>query len=229
MRRFIECLIYCAGAVALMLFSGQLILGALDAFYGDVSQAPPALLRNLIFISPAFPLLLGIVAILRLKAGGIAIGPLLGFSRRTIGADLLLGTLIGALGLAAALISLWLLSPVLPVPPFHLIPVPAHLYLATIGAVVPGVCEELYFRGMLFKIAAPAPRWLLVLGTALAFSLWHISNPIYLPHTFLLGLVLGAVVVARGRLAPAIIGHTLANASFGVWILAGLPIPVGPS
>ena len=75
MRRFIEFFIYCAGAVALMLFSGQLILGALDALYGDVSQAPPALLRNLIFISPAFPLLLGIVAWVRLKAGGIAIGP----------------------------------------------------------------------------------------------------------------------------------------------------------
>jgi membrane protease YdiL (CAAX protease family) len=227
MRRFIECLIYSAGAVALMLFSGQLIMGALNALYGDVSQAPPAVLRNLVFVSPLFPLLLGIFAVLRLRAGGIKLGPLLGFSRATVGADLLLGTAIGAVGLGAALVSLWLLSPALQVPPFHQIPVRAHIYLATIGAVVPGVCEELFFRGMLFKLAAPAPRWLIVLGSALAFSLWHISNPIYLPHTFLLGLVLGAAVMARGRLAPAIIGHSLANASFGLWILAGLPLPGG--
>jgi len=225
MRRFIEGFIYCAGAIALMLFSGELIVGALDLFYGDVANAPPALLRNLILISPAFPLLLGFVAFLRLRAGGFGLGAVLGFTRLTIGSDLLLGTMIGGFGLATALISLWLLSPVLPVPPFHQIPVPAHLYLATIGAIVPGVCEELFFRGMLFKVLAPAPRWLIVLGTALAFSLWHVSNPIYLPHTFLLGLVLGAAVAARGRLAPAIIGHTLANASFGAWILAGLPVP----
>jgi membrane protease YdiL (CAAX protease family) len=225
MRRFIECLIYCAGAVALMLFSGDLIVGAVNFWYGDLANAPPALLQNLIFVSPAFPLLLGIVAFARLRAGGFAIGEVIGFSRRTIGPDLLLGTLLGGFGLASALISLWLLSPFLPVPPFHQIPVRAHIYLATIGAIVPGVCEELFFRGLLFKLAAPAPRWLLVLGSALAFSLWHISNPIYLPHTFLLGLVLGAAVAVRGRLAPAIIGHTLANASFGAWILAGLPLP----
>ena len=225
MRRFIECFVYCACAVALMLFSGELIVGALELWYGDLADAPPALLQNLIFISPAFPLLLGIVAIVRLRVGGFALGAVMGFSRLTIGSDLLLGTMIGGLGLAMALIFLWLLSPVLPAPPFHLIPFRAHVYLATIGAIVPGICEELFFRGMLFKVAAPAPRWLIVLGTALAFSLWHISNPIYLPHTFLLGLILGAVVAARGRLAPAIIGHTLANATFGVWILAGLPLP----
>jgi membrane protease YdiL (CAAX protease family) len=227
MRRFLECLVYCVGAVLLMLFSGPLIIGALNAYYGDLAEVPPAVLGNLILVSPVFPLLLGIAALVRLKAGGVDIARLVGISRVTIGGDLLVGAALGAIGLAMALISLFLLSPFLPLPPFRQIPVTAHLYLATIGAVVPGICEELFFRGMLFKVAAPAPRWLLVVGTALAFSLWHISNPIYLPHTFLLGLLLGAVVAARGRLAPAIIGHTLANASFGAWILAGLPLPGG--
>jgi membrane protease YdiL (CAAX protease family) len=226
-RRFIEFLVYCAGAVLLMLFSSPLIIGALKAIYGDLANVPPAVFSNLILVSPVFPLLLGLIAAIRLKAGRVDIGPLIGFSRATVGGDVLVGAVLGVTGLALALICLWLLSPLLPLPPFRQIPVPAHLYLATIGAVVPGFCEELFFRGMLFKIGAPAPRWILILATALAFSLWHIASPIYLLHTFLFGLLLGNVVAARGRLAPAIIGHTLANALFGAWILAGLPLPVG--
>lgn len=227
MRRLVECLLYCAFAVLLMLFNEPMIIGALNAFYGDLGNVPPAVLGNLVLVSPLFPLLLGIVAIVRLKVGGVDLVRLLGFSRSTAGSDLLLGIAVGAIGLATALVSLWLLSPFLAVPPFRQLPLHAHLYLATIGAVVPGVCEELFFRGMLMKVAAPAPRWLLVTGSALAFALWHIASPIYLPHTFILGLILGTVFVARGRLAPAIIGHTLANASFGVWIMSGLPVPGG--
>lgn len=225
MPRLVECLFYCAFAVLLMLFNEPIIISGLDAIYGDLGNVPPAVLGNLVLVSPLFPLLLGIVAIVRLKVAGVDLVQLLGFSRSTVGSDLLLGSVAGAIGLAAALASLWLLSPFLAVPPFRQIPVHAHLYLATIGAIIPGICEELFFRGMLLKLAAPAPRWLLVMGSALAFALWHIASPIYLPHTFILGLILGALVVARGRLAPAIIGHTLANASFGVWIMSGLPVP----
>ena len=224
-RRLLECLAFCLSAVLLMIFSGSVIIGVLSAIYGDVANAPPSVLANLILVSPAFPLVLGIVAVVRLKIAGTNLSRLIGFSPSTIGGDLLLGVAIGVAGLATALACLWLLAPVLPVPPFHLIPAPAHLYLATVGALVPGVCEELFFRGMLFRIASPAPRWLLVTGTAIAFALWHISTPIYLLHTFLLGLMLGAAFAVKGRLAPAIIGHTLANAAFGVWILAGLPVP----
>ena len=208
-----------------MLFSTPLILGVLKAIYGDVSHVPPSVLGNLIYLSPMFPLLLGIVAVVRLKAAGVSIRRVVGFSSSTIGGDLILGGAIGVIGLFLALGSLWLFSSVATVPPFHLIPIKTHIYLATIGAVVPGVCEELFYRGMLFHIARPAPRWLVVTATAAAFSLWHIASPIYLPHTFLLGLMLGAAVAVRGGLAPAIIGHSLANAAFGLWIIGGLPIP----
>ena len=56
---------------------------------------------------------------------------------------------------------------------------------------MPGLCEELFFRGLLFRLARRVPQWMAIAGGATAFSLWHLSTPIYLPHTFLLGLVLG--------------------------------------
>jgi membrane protease YdiL (CAAX protease family) len=210
-----------------MLYSSRLILAVLTAIYGDIAHAPPSLVGSLIYLSPLFPLLLGIVATIRLKAAGVSIVGLIGISRSTIRSDLILGGAIGLSGLLLALTSLWIFSSIAAVPPFHLIPTRTHIYLATIGAVVPGVCEELFYRGMLFHIARPAPRWQVVTATAAAFSLWHVASPIYLPHTFLLGLMLGCAVAARARVAPAMIGHSLANAAFGVWIMSGLPIPGG--
>ena len=225
MRRVVEFLAFAGGAVALMLFSTPLILSVLTAIYGEVSQVPPSVLGNLIYVSPLFPFLLGVAAVVRLKAAGVSIMRLIGFSRSTIRSDLILGGAIGLIGLLLALVSMSLLSSVAAMPPFHLMTIQTHIYLATVGALVPGVCEELFYRGMLFHIARPAPRWLVVTTTAAAFSLWHIASPIYLPHTFLLGLMLGAAVAVRGRLAPAMIGHSLANAAFGFWIISGLPIP----
>ncbi|MEA3039571.1 MAG: Type prenyl endopeptidase Rce1-like [Sphingomonadales bacterium] len=225
MRRLLEFVAFSAAACAVMLFGTPLILAVLTAIYGDVGHVPPSVLGNLIYLSPVFPLLLGIVAIARLKAAGVSIVRLIGISRSTLRGDLILGGAIGLIGLLLALASLSLFSSVAAVPPFHLIPIRTHVYLATIGAVVPGVCEELFYRGMLLHIARPASRWLGVTATAAAFSLWHIGSPIYLPHTFLLGLILGGAVVVRGRLAPAIIGHSLANAAFGAWIISGGPIP----
>lgn len=225
MRRLAEFLLYCGVAVLLMLYSSTIIGAALTALFGNMGNVPPAVLRNLMFVSPLFPLLLGAVAAIRLKSAGVDVGRLIGFSRSTMGSDALLGAAIGAFGLAAALLSLFILAPYAAVPPFAQIPVTGHLYFATIGAIIPGICEELFFRGLLFKLARPAPTWLIVTASALAFSLWHIATPIYLVHTFFLGLVLGWVVARRGRLAPAIVGHTLANASFGVWAMAGLPLP----
>ena len=225
MRRTIEYLLFCALAVALMYFNSTIIVAVLSTLFGSMGRVPPAVLSKLLFVSPLFPLLLGVVAILRLKIARVNIGQLIGFRRETLSGDAAVGVGIGLAGLALALISLFLLASVLPMPPFAQLPRAAHVYFATLGAIVPGLCEELYFRGLLFKLSERTPAWLMVTGSALAFALWHIATPIYLVHTFLLGLLLGLVVVKRGRLAPAIIGHTLANALFGAWMLAGMPIP----
>ena len=148
MRKAIEFLAFSAGACALMLFSTPLILAGLTAIYGEVGQVPPSVLGNLIYLSPLFPLLLGIVAIVRLKAAGVGIGRLIGISGSTIRGDLILGGAIGLIGLLLTLASLSLLSSVAAVPPFQLIPIRTHLYLATIGAVV-----LLFIVGLIRRVA----------------------------------------------------------------------------
>jgi membrane protease YdiL (CAAX protease family) len=108
-------------------------------------------------------------------------------------------------------------------------PVPAadfpphlHLYFMTVGAVIPGFCEELFFRGMLFRIGANTPGWLLVLLSAAGFALWHLNTPLYLVHTFVLGVMFGVLVLMTKRVAPAAIAHTVANAAFGALLLTGV-------
>ena len=106
-------------------------------------------------------------------------------------------------------------------------PVPVHLYFMTIGAIVPGVCEELFFRGMMVRVGSHLPKAGLIALTAVAFSLWHVGTPAYLPHTFLLGLIFGMLASVTGRLAPSIVGHTVANTGMGIVFLSGFNI-AGP-
>jgi membrane protease YdiL (CAAX protease family) len=99
-----------------------------------------------------------------------------------------------------------------------------HVYFMTIGALVPGVCEELFFRGMLMRVGSHLPKTVLIMLTAAAFSAWHIGTPAYLPHTFLLGLIFGVLATVTRRLAPSIIAHTIANAGMGLLFLLGINI-----
>lgn len=96
-----------------------------------------------------------------------------------------------------------------------------HLFFSTIGALIPGIAEELYFRGFLmarFRDVRPA---LLIVLTSVSFSLWHILTPSYLLHTFIIGLILGLVVYRTRSLLPAIIAHSLANVAAGVIFIKG--------
>ncbi len=60
--------------------------------------------------------------------------------------------------------------------------------------------------------------------SALAFALWHVGTPIYLIHTFVLGMIWGALFLSTGRLAPSIFAHVFANMGFGLLLLSGLEI-----
>jgi len=79
-------------------------------------------------------------------------------------------------------------------------------------AVLPGLCEELVFRGSLLGLAdrdLPAvPR---VLVVAAGFALMHLS--VYrLGPTFFVGVVAGAVVLRSGSLWCGVVLHTIHNA-----------------
>ncbi len=85
-------------------------------------------------------------------------------------------------------------------------------------ALLPGVCEELLFRGAFFGLWRPkSSPGATVLVTALVFGLFHLSVFRFFP-TFALGLVLGVLRVRSGSVLPAMLAHTMNN-SFGMLAL----------
>lgn len=85
-----------------------------------------------------------------------------------------------------------------------------------VGLVAP-VMEELAFRGLLLQTLQRRMRpWLAVAVTAVVFSLFHwlgvdqsnvLAGLITLAQLLVVGVVLGALTVRRGRLGPAILTH----------------------
>lgn len=216
-----ELLFWAGASTALALNQVKIIVFALTTLYGDPSQAPPGVLQNLTLVSPVFPLLLGLAAWVRLTMLSPKGSQLFGFHGASLSSDLLLGLGSGILALGVAVVSLKLLALRFELPPLSRFPWHYHLYFATVGALIPGVFEEVYFRGLLFRIAPRLPRALMLALSAAVFALWHIGTPVYLLHTFVLGLIFGALTISTGRLAPGIIAHVTANAGFGLLLLAG--------
>lgn len=106
-------------------------------------------------------------------------------------------------------------------PDFTRISLMHHIFFSTIGALVSGISEELYFRGLLFQKLHTLKPAMLIFISSLAFSLWHILSPAYLLHTFLMGILFGIVYHNTKRLLPVIVGHTMANMCAGVIISNG--------
>jgi sodium transport system permease protein len=78
-------------------------------------------------------------------------------------------------------------------------------------AVLPGICEEVAFRGVLLhglkKHLRPVP---LALVVGLIFGLFHVSLFRILPTAYL-GVVLSAVTLLTGSVFPAMVWHALSN------------------
>ncbi len=94
--------------------------------------------------------------------------------------------------------------------------VPLPLIVITLG-VVPGLCEELFFRGMLFASWRSRLRPVAtVVATALLFGLFHLVTPTVLaterllPSTFM-GLILGWVSLRTGSVLPGMLIHVTHN------------------
>lgn len=82
--------------------------------------------------------------------------------------------------------------------------------LLVILVVVLAVLEEWLFRGVVLNFLQSKSAALAVIGSAVAFALYHLSVFQLLP-TLLLGLGLGIIVVYFGTLWPAIVAHTVFN------------------
>ncbi|WP_237228624.1 ABC transporter permease subunit/CPBP intramembrane protease [Rubinisphaera sp. JC750] len=96
--------------------------------------------------------------------------------------------------------------------------VPTWLVLLTLG-VVPGVCEECFFRGYLFNGLRDHFKPLgTILITAVAFGLFHVvlaggAAPERLLPSTLMGILLGWVRLRSGSLLPSILLHVVHNSS----------------
>lgn len=99
---------------------------------------------------------------------------------------------------------------------------PLWLAIVTI-AVVPAVCEELVFRGVLARSLrmhdTAGMHAFAVLGSALLFSGYHLSVVQAIP-TFVLGLVFAHVALCSDSVFPTMVAHFLNNA-IGVTIARG--------
>jgi CAAX protease family protein len=85
-----------------------------------------------------------------------------------------------------------------------------------VTAVAAPICEEVFFRGMLFRLLRTrVPLWAAVLVSAMAFGLGHASpavSPALLPTFVFMGIVLAVVYVRTGWLTNNILLHALSNA-----------------
>jgi len=92
-------------------------------------------------------------------------------------------------------------------------PMPLWIVWAVI-AVTPALCEELFFRGLIFSGMCRLGAWPAVLISALLFGLAHASIYRLLP-TVVLGVVLGVVRWRSGSVVPGIVMHAVNNGLIG--------------
>jgi membrane protease YdiL (CAAX protease family) len=85
-----------------------------------------------------------------------------------------------------------------------------------VTAVAAPLCEEVFFRGMLFRLLRTrVPLWAAVILSAMAFGLAHASPAVsaaLLPTFMYMGIVLAVVYVRTGWLTNTILLHSLSNA-----------------
>ena len=84
--------------------------------------------------------------------------------------------------------------------------------LLLLGALLPGICEEVAFRGVLLgSVRRSLGATAAIVLSAVVFGLFHMTPVRFLPTAFL-GLLLGLSVLLTGSILPAIAWHTLNNA-----------------
>ena len=80
-------------------------------------------------------------------------------------------------------------------------------------AVMPGVLEEVVFRGLvLYALAARMSKRRAIVISALCFAAWH-QRIERMPDTLLAGLLYGWLFVRTGSLLPSMLAHTLHDAA----------------
>ncbi|MEX1091863.1 MAG: type II CAAX endopeptidase family protein [Acidimicrobiia bacterium] len=94
----------------------------------------------------------------------------------------------------------------------------ARLASLLVSVVLAPITEELVFRGVLIKALGDRSKRVLIVVSALVFSLFHVlglasgnllaAAAVVLPQLFIVGAVLAWVTLRTGRLGPAIFLHS---------------------
>lgn len=92
---------------------------------------------------------------------------------------------------------------------FHRFPLPMTLLVM---AVLPGVCEELFFRGfMLWGFRAACSNRAAIVWVGVLFGIFHFDPYRFVPVT-LLGILFGYLTVQTNSILPAMLAHMTNNA-----------------
>lgn len=83
------------------------------------------------------------------------------------------------------------------------------LSLLLIG-ITPGICEEVLFRGIILRSFEKYGKWIALILSSFLFSILHISTTKVL-GIFILGLLIGYIVIKTNSLYSGIIAHTVNN------------------
>lgn len=89
-------------------------------------------------------------------------------------------------------------------------------------ALVPAICEEVCFRGVIQRLAIRSfNMWTGIIVTSLFFSILHLQFQGFLPR-FFFSVILGAMYCYSGTIWPSISAHFVANA---VQVIAVMYLP----
>lgn len=85
-------------------------------------------------------------------------------------------------------------------------------YAVIMSAVLPGVCEELLFRGLMLSAWEERGSLRAVTTVSLLFTLLH-GNLLGIPSEFICGVLLACIVISSGSLFAGMVFHTVFNST----------------
>jgi membrane protease YdiL (CAAX protease family) len=79
-------------------------------------------------------------------------------------------------------------------------------------AFLPGICEEIMFRGFIYRFFEGKSHWHAIWISASLFALFHLDPYRFLPVLFL-GLMLGWLLYKTNSIIPSMLSHTINNSA----------------
>ncbi|HRP02620.1 MAG TPA: type II CAAX endopeptidase family protein [Candidatus Kapabacteria bacterium] len=79
-----------------------------------------------------------------------------------------------------------------------------------IGAILPAICEEMFFRGLLQKSLSKYSKWIMVLVPSIIFGFFH-GQIVFLLPLILVGIYLALLSYYAQSIVPSIIIHFINN------------------